>query len=336
MINDREHESDPEPGEAGISRRRFAALSGAALLGSLLGVPGSLSAMSFAPGRRPARPAAGTFDLRITVVGLCFFVPDPVTRRMHVLMPSTGGHHHGGAVRHVARLLYDAANQQAGADGLEGETVSVPLEDGALELAGLSGGLDLALPGPVVDVSPIVRDGVGRDTLSDDAGGRLRARVSFGAGRMSARHRALRWDLGPYRAHPMANAVEWTVSGVRGDGIELPAKGLHGKAGPSLRPLHPVNGTLDLVIVHARPEEMLPFGQVHRPPQPGFAAADFAAYYGLFDDPAETPLPRFTGGEERGAVQVAFGGAAARDRMAFGGMPYTCLLGGGGPPAGGG
>jgi hypothetical protein len=149
---------------------------------------------------------------------------------------------------------------------------------------------------------------------------------------MSAQQRALRWDLGPYRAHRMANAVEWTVSGVSGDGIELPVKGLHGKAGPSLRPLHPVNGTLELVIAHVLPEEMLPFGRVHRLPQPGFAAADFGVYYGLFDDPAETPLPRFAGdGEERGAVQVAFGGAAARERMAFGGMPYTCLVGGGGP-----
>jgi len=205
MIDDREHESNS--GDAGISRRRFAALSGAALLSTLLGAPGSLAAMGAAPGRRSARPAAGTFDLRITMVGLCFCVPDPRTGRMHVLMPGTAGHQHGGVARHVVRLLHDAAHHQAGAEGLAGETVSVALEDGALDFAGLSGGLDLALPESVVDLSPIVRDGVDRDTLSDDAAGRVRSRLSFAAGRMSA-PRGLRWDLGPYRAHPMSNAVE--------------------------------------------------------------------------------------------------------------------------------
>ena len=337
MIEDREHQSDVETTEAGISRRRFAALSGAALLTSLLGAPGSLAALGSAPGRRPSSHAAtGTFDLRITIVGLCFFVPDPLTRRMHVLMPSTAGHAHGGMKRHVVRLLYDAAHQQAGADGLAGEAVSVPLDDGALDFAGLAGGLDLALPGSVVDVSPIVRDGVSRDTLADDAGGRVRARVSFAAGRMSAPHRALRWDLGPYRAHPMSNAVEWIVPGVSGDGIEIPVSGLHAKAGPSLRPLHPVNGTLDLVVMHVLPEEVLPFGRPRALPEPGFAAADFGAYYSLFDDPAETPLPRFSrDGEEARAVQVAYGGAGATERLSFGGMPYTCMVGGGKPKGGG-
>jgi hypothetical protein len=338
MIEDREHQSDVETNDAGISRRRFAALSGAALLTSLLGTPGSLAALGSAPGgRRSARTATGTFDLRITVVGLCFFVPDPLTKRMHVLMPSTAGHAHGGVSRHVTRLLYDAAHQQAGAEGLAGEAVSVPLDDGALDFARLPGGLDLALPGSVVDVSPIVRDGVSRDALSNDSGGRVRARVSFAAGRMSAPHRELRWDLGPYRAHPMANAVEWTVPGVSGDGIELPVSGLHGKAGPPLRPLHPVNGTLDLIVLHVLPEEVLPFGRPRELPEPGFAAADFAAYYSLFDNPAETPLPRFSGdGEGMRAVQVAYGGASATERTSFGGAPSTCLVGGGKPKGGGG
>jgi hypothetical protein len=337
MIEDREHQSNVETTEAGISRRRFATLSGAALLTSLLGTPGSLAALGSAPGgRRSARTTAGTFDLRITMVGLCFFVPDPLTKRMHVLMPSTAGHAHGGMKRHVVRLLYDAAHQQAGADGLAGEAVSMPLDDGALDFAGLSGGLDLALPGSVVDVSPIVRDGVSRDTLSGDAAGRVRSRLSFAAGRMSAPHRALRWDLGPYRAHPMANVVEWTVPGVSGDGIELPVSGMHGKAGPSLRPLHPVNGTLDLFVLHVLPEEVLPFGRPRALPEPGFAAVDFGAYYGLFDDPAETPLPRFSGdGEGARAVQVAYGGASPTERMAFGGSPYTCMTGGGKPKGGG-
>jgi hypothetical protein len=187
----------------------------------------------------------------------------------------------------------------------------------------------------VVDLSPIVRDGVREDTLSADAAGRVSTRLSFSAGRLSAPQPGLRWDLGPYRAHPMSNAVEWTVSGISGDGIELLAKGLHGKGGPSLRPLHPVNGTLDLVVLHLPPEEVLPFGRVGQLPEPGSLAADFAAYYGLFDNPAERPLPRFTGdGEERGAVQVAFGGAAARERMAFGGKPYNCMVGGGTPKGG--
>ena len=337
MIEDREHQPNLDSNEAGISRRRFAALSGAALLTSLLGAPGSLAALGSAPGRRPSSHAAtGTFDLRITMVGLCFFVPDPLTKRMHVLMPNTGGHAHKGMGRHVTRLLYDVAHQIEGADGLAGEAVSVPLDDGALDFAGLSGGLDLALPGSVVDVSPIVRDGVSRDTLSGDAAGRVRARLSFAAGRMSAPHHGLRWDLGPYRAHPMSNAVEWIVPGVFGDGIELPVNGLHGKAGPSLRPLHPVNGTLDLIVLHLPPEEVLPFGRIHQLPEPGFAAADFGAYYGLFDNPAETPLPRFSGdGEGMRAVQVAYGGAGVTERMAFGGTPFTCLTGGGKPKGSG-
>jgi len=98
-----------------------------------------------------------------------------------------------------------------------------------------------------------------------------------------------------------------------------------------------VNGRLDLTVLHLPPEEVVPFGRVHQLPEAGFRAADFGAYYGLFGNPAETPLPRFTGdGAERGAVQVAFGGAAARDRAAFGGTAYTCLTGAGKPKEGGG
>ena len=325
MINDRED----EPDFPGISRRRFAALSGAALLSTLLGAPGALSAAS---GRRSARAAAGTFDLRITMVGLCFFVPDSRTGRMHVLMPSTAGHGHDGVPRHVIRLLYDAAHQQEGASELAGDTVSVSLEDGALDFAGLSGGLDLALPESVVDLSPIVRDGVSRDTLSDDAEGRVRSRLSFAAGRLSASQRGLRWDLGPYRSHPMSNTVEWTVPGVSGDGIELSAKGLHGQAEPSIRPLHPVNGTLNLTVLHVPPEETLPFGRVDELPELGYRAADFGAYYGLFENPAETPLPRYVGsGEERSAVQVALGRAPAPER---GLRVFTCATGGGKPKGG--
>ena len=338
MTEDREQRSDLDSADAGISRRRFAALSGAALLSSLLGAPGALAAMgTAAPGGRSARTASGTFDLRITMVGSCFFVPDPATRRMHVLMPNTHGHAHGGVPRHVVRLLYDAAHQEAGADGLAGESVSVALEDGALDFSGLSGGLELGLPDSVVDLSPIVRDGVSRDTLSNDAAGRVRSRLSFAAGRMSAPQRGLRWDLGPYRAQRMSNVVEWTVPGVSGDGIELLATGLHGKGGPSLRPLHPVNGTLDLVVLHLRPEDVLPFRPAPRLPEPGSLATDFAAYYGLYENPSETPVPRLVDhGEERRAVQVSFGRATTSERMTVGLYAHECLIGGGKPKGGGG
>jgi len=336
MTNDRDRQSTIEVGEvteAGISRRRFAALSGATLLGSLLGAPARLAAMDRAPRRQPIR-SAGTFDLRITMVGLCFFVPDERAGRMHVLMPKTSGHEGHGVKRHAIRLMYDAAHEQPGADGLAGEVASVSLEDAALDFAGLAGGLELAMADSVVDLSPIVRDGVGRDTLADDMEGRLRARLSFAAGRMSAPSPGLRWDLGPYRARRMSNAVEWTVPGISGDGIELLAKGLHGTAAPSLRPLHPVGGRVDLVLLHVPPEEMLPYGRARELPEPGFASADFAAYYGLFGSPADTPLPRLSGEDGVRAVRVALGGAAARDRVAFGGTPYTCLTGGGKPKGG--
>jgi hypothetical protein len=330
MIDDREHPSTTEPADATISRRRFAAVSGAALLGSILGAPGSLAALNATSTRRSVRGVPGTFDLRITIVGLCFFVPDPVTKRMHVLMPDTNGHSHGGVSRHVARLLYDAGHEQAGSNELAGVAVTVPLENGSLDLERLGGPLDLALPGPVLDVSPIVRDGVSRETLSGDAAGRLRARLSFDAGSMSAQNRAMRWDLGPYRGRRMANAVEWTIPGIPGDGIELPTRGLNGQAGPTIRPLYPVNGTVDLVILHVVPEEVLPFGRAPQRPRPGFTSADFGAYYDLFENPADRPLPRFVGDDEApGAVQVAFGGASPSERMEFGTIAWACLMGGG-------
>ncbi|HYH82186.1 MAG TPA: hypothetical protein VEX86_20425 [Longimicrobium sp.] len=330
MTDDREHPSHAGHADGGISRRRFAAVSGAALLGSILGAPGSLAALEAGSTRRSARGVAGTFELRVTIVGLCFFVPDPVTRRMHVLMPNTTGHAHGGVSRHVARLLYDAAHERAGSAELAGAAVTVPLENGSLDLARLGRPLDLALPGTVVDVSPIVRDGVSRETLSGDAAGRLRARLSFDAGRMSAPSPALRWDLGPYRRQRMANAVEWTIPGIRGDEIELPTLGLDGRPGPAIRALHPVNGMVDLVILHVVPEEVLPFGRAPELPRPGFASTDFGAYYGLFENPADRPLPRFVGDDETpGAVQVAFRGTPARQRTAFGSTPWACLVGGG-------
>ena len=322
--------------EDGISRRRFAAVSGAALLGGLLGVPGRLAASIVGPGvreRSRARAATGTFDLRITISGLCFFVPDQREARMHVLMPRTDGHAHG-VDRHLVRLMYDGAHERPDADGLEGRPVAVPLESGALDFAALTDDLDLRLPDAVVNVDPIVRDGIDRDTLGADVAGRVRSRISFGAGRMTTHQAGLRWDLGPYRARQMTYSVDWTIPGIPGTQLDLAVAGLHGRAGRALPPLHPVQGTVELFVLHLMADEFMPYGRARRPPEPGFRAADFAAYYGLFGNPADTPLPRFIGaaGEDWTAVSASYGGAPEREPVLLGGSAYACLVGGSGGP----
>ncbi|HLM68790.1 MAG TPA: hypothetical protein VK358_14720, partial [Longimicrobium sp.] len=61
------------------------------------------------------------FTLRITISGLCLFVPEPVaggTGRMHVLLPGMFGHHHGPEDRHVPVVVYDAGSLVQGGPSL--------------------------------------------------------------------------------------------------------------------------------------------------------------------------------------------------------------------------
>lgn len=329
--------TSPETMRNSLTRRQFAVISGGAVLGSLLGRPERLAALPPGLNGREHEPvtikrAPKSFDLRITVSGLCLFVPDPRDGRMHVLMPATGPHAHGigrNIEPHVVRLAYDVAHQYPDSTGPEHEIVYVPVDNGALELLNLStrSSLDLALPADVVDLDPIVREKVKRERLGPDTGGRVRARMSVASGGVSGWDKGVRWRLGTEEPQLMAISVDWTIPGVQLERLELQSVGLNGHATRPLQTLHPIDGAIHLTLYHSPHHEIRPF-RMSPDLVRGAPAEHFAAFYHLFDNPRATPVPRFEDAlAEHASWTASYASMAGLQtpQSRLRGVDYTCV-----------
>lgn len=301
-MDQNEAPTPPDAPTGALSRRRFTLTSGAALLGGLLAVPGSLTGATAmkqtARGSDSRREVSGEFDLRITILGLCLCVRDFADQRMHVLMPSTGAHAHspdGRVDQHLARLVYDRAYEMPGATQMENRPVFVPLENGALDLTSVQsrGGIDLSFPFEVVDLDPIVQERVNRSRLSLDTDGRVISRVSVGGGSITSLDAGGRWSFGESVPRHMAIAVDWTITGVSADALRPTLSGMNGRADRAVPALHPIDGSIHLHIYHTPADELPPFADRGDLPASGELAEHFGAYYGLYDNPQARPLPMY-------------------------------------------
>ncbi|HEX2076138.1 MAG TPA: hypothetical protein VHG08_00465 [Longimicrobium sp.] len=271
------------------------------------------------------------FTLRITFSGLCLFVPEAVggrtTGRMHVLLPGMFGHHHAGADRHIAALSYDAGSLVQG-----GPMLGVPslatLSGLALEL-GSGDTAELGLCGHIPDLKEITGRPVDRDHLGADTRGKLAARVTLGAGRITRVAPGVCWEWRPGEFRPIAHKVEWEIPRVKGDRLAVTATPLGGGGAPRpLGTLFPTNGRLSLEVHHDTSENLppdpVPVAQ-QAVPALGEHPRHFSAFYEVFGGPVPTLLPRYRG-PRTDCPGIANPCETLEEEM--GGTPYTCLAAG--------
>lgn len=273
------------------------------------------------------------FTLRITFSGLCLFVPEPAaggsTGRMHVLMPGMPGHHHHPGDRHVAAVAYDTGHLVPGGTPT-GITALAPIS--GRQVTPVAGeGASLALCGHIPDLREITGRPVDPDHLGADTRKKLNSRVTLGAGRITRVAPGVCWEWRPGELRPIANRVEWEIADVEGEQLTLVSE-LIGGGGEqkALGTLFPMNGRVNLVVYHEPPQDLPPepLPVEHQPvPAPGFTPPHFTAFYSLFGGPVPTLLPRYRG---LSCDVPPLANACETIPPEMGGMPFTCLVAGGG------
>jgi hypothetical protein len=270
------------------------------------------------------------FTLRITFSGLCLFVPEPAesgsTGRMHVLMPGMFGCH-SGADRHVAAVGYDTGHLHAGGSPTGVTALASLAGRQMVPVAGASA--ELGLCGHVVDLREITGCGVDADHLGADAAGKLEARVTLGAGRITRVAPGVCWEWRPGEYRPIANKVEWEIPDVEGDRLTLFSEPIRSGGETKLvGELFPIDGRVSIVVYHETVQDMPPepLAVAHQPVPPvGTTPHHFAAYYTLFGGTVPSLMPRFHGERSDCAPPP---NPCVELPPSMGGMPYACLVAG--------
>lgn len=266
------------------------------------------------------------FDLNISFVGMCMFVPAPAgpdPDRLHVILveppESAHGNGHGGHAhaveRHHARLLYNTAHDRAGQRPAE-DFNSIGLDYKVLDLSRLSGEIDTTLEN-VPDLSDITGKTIPREFVGDVPREGVAARITLAAGRVVDRGETGPWELEPPPApqRMIAFRVTWRIPGIDADRLDWSLGGLNGMGGQPLTPLFPVEDesapsgkSIDLRIVNVPRHEISMTDIIPPPPPRGTESPHYGVLYTLFDKPAVTPKPIWRGEEGRdgGGVGSAY------------------------------
>jgi hypothetical protein len=214
-----------------------------------------------------------SFELTLTISGLTLWVQGE--ERMFALLPSTPPE-----IQHHARLRFTV-------DGVRKEE---PLDASSLDLSGVTGSGGFAsLPPAVADVGALAGRRLPRRQLGPNPDPSLQARVILPQPTQMTRVNSAFWDLGPHVDIEMTYKVTWALADVPGDALRWELFGLRDFKAKPLPDLHPVNGKVEIEVLH------LP--DVPDPPAPllrcGEPAHHFGFYYGLFGDDVQGPLPLF-------------------------------------------
>lgn len=239
-----------------------------------------------------------SFTLQITFRGMCFYVPDPAEKRMHVLMPATGDHAHG-MDPHYARLSFPRRPLDP-----------VSLDGRELDLSGIgpvSG--TLALPPGVANLGTVAGVKVDREQLGPAPRASVAARLRLPPWADAKQGPSAGWKFSedsPVQRLTNLVLLTWTLPG---ESLDLHIRPLvTGKPDTSLT-LEPVDGVIELEVSYLPAQEP-------EDPKPGEPAPHFECHYALFQDAMPRPVPRL-----HELVEGNVGG----------GSPYTCLTAGGPP-----
>jgi len=239
-----------------------------------------------------------SFSLQITFRGMCYYVPDPAEKAMHVLMPSTGDHAHGLDPHHA---LLSFPGRPLDPESLDGRQ---------LDLSGLRAESEtLALPPGVADLWHHAGLKIDREQLGPTPRASVVARLRLPGGSTAKQGPSAGWkfrDDGPIEILTNEVTLTWTLPG---HSLDLHIRPLVvGKPDTSLT-LEPEGGVIQLMVSYLPERE---------PPNPrmGDPAPHFECHYSLFQNAMARPVPRL-----HKLVEASSGG----------GSPYTCLTAGGPP-----
>jgi hypothetical protein len=237
-----------------------------------------------------------SFVLRINFSGLCLFVPktdESGVRLMHILMPSAEGGHHAEH-RHVPVLGFDTAHLRKGSERRDRIIAQKSIRRNAVHIG--QEGATLTVCPDLVNLAPMVADPPAPDLFGTDAGRRLAARVTLGAGKMTAVASGVCWAWGG-GVQRITHQVEWTIDSVAAPELNLPLGALSKGSADSLT-LHPIpdqnlgKDVIDIFIHHLPPVDMEPEPIPVQRPALGTPAPHFMMYYELFT-PREVQTPLF-------------------------------------------
>ena len=242
------------------------------------------------------------FTLRIKFMCLCFFVPDPRNKTMHVLMPATCRHNPGAVEveRHLASLMFPSPGGQldsAGHIARDGDphvNDFIDMGGWALELGG--GGATLDVPEVVVDVTPLT--GFVTRALLDNPHELVSSHVVLAGGGIEDAQgvKGLEWSFNN-RQGPIAQSVVWKME-MKGDTLEWSRRSLTDGRVEPLPSIPAQNGAIELEFHHTT-RECFPLPREVPTRSAEETAKHFAAFYSFFRRLQERPpVPRPVHGEE--------------------------------------
>jgi hypothetical protein len=246
-----------------------------------------------------------SFDLTLTFTGMMLYVPE--TAQLRVLMPKTAetvaapvvtstGECTGGSSTdtevcvepHAARILFDTAYTREGALALDDVLAHVSLRQKRLDVPMVGSTYVQGIPSYVASLPSVVR----QDVLEGMADEVLAARIRIRTGQATYADPGECWEWGG-EVQRMSHQVEWTISGIEGDYVDLPLTDLSGLTTlGSLPRLYPVNGKVELWIWHAPAFEIPPDPIVPEAPDDGAGAHHFA-HLGVLLSSRSVDMPLF-------------------------------------------
>jgi hypothetical protein len=269
------------------------------------------------------------FQVTVIFRGLFLWVPDGKNGLMHVLAPRTRGHHGGHKDHEHYACLAIPSRYLTGSRTGGTLQILIPIEGYTLRLHATGGGSGTAtLPNNVLDLSALAGvGGVPRSHLDDPVGRDLAARITLASGAPGAIPAGATWNMGGLGNKEMAWHIEWELGQVAAEHLEIvlnePGKDV------TLPPLHPVDGRIELQVLHVVAEE-LPPAPPAQVPGPGFCAHHFGELYKLFTGPGKGPIPCIPPKPAAPAQQSGHAPEHAEAKGALG-TGYTCMSGGGKP-----
>jgi hypothetical protein len=264
------------------------------------------------------------FQLRITISGLCLFVPK-TGGPLYALLPKTAGGH-----KHEARLFYDLSHLAAGSPGPAYELAEHAILGHVLKFNPPSTETDdLTLPTPpVISLTKDLSGAKVDPSLLTGGVSNDMARLELLRGAHSGFGTLAAFDVSgddkkcktTPKEKPGTRAVVWTIM-VAADNLDLKQVWPTKPAGvPDT--LHPRDQVLDLLVAHAVPSELPPKPTHPKEPKECDHALHFHHFYALTDRPNPPyHVPRWRRAITEKSALREFGVTCGR-----GIEPVTCLI----------
>jgi hypothetical protein len=257
-----------------------------------------------------------SFELRLTISGLCLFAQDDRAKQMHILMPATDKEFTGcnGAPMyvpsHIAWLVYERRYEDASSPA--GQVAAVPLDGTSQIIGDGSSCAGTQLPHEVADLGQAARAVVPAKYITMPIDRPLAARLTLTAGEAVGCAPGARWDFGGNVDEELTPGVHWTMANIAGSTLGLNTA--HG-----YKILSAIGHVIELSIFCVPPSNLPGLNGPPTPPPPGGPPAHFAAFYALCVA-EHVQCPKFHGPSTQPPTD---GGVLHDDGV----NPFSCLVG---------